>query len=361
MRDAKDVKVERAIVHIIDHLEKKDVVASEIELALDRAGAQPLRDYFTDQVNNALKDGQTGSAKFAAAGDQSTKDELFRILADQKQFVPSSQKLARSLLVAMGNDGRITPGNIVVCIFSASNYANKQFLALFKIDPTRALIEKIEKQNGKQVITFEVRSDVMPTAREKLHKAALIPPAGMDKKFDLLLLDRQVAAVAANFFALTFLNTAPVLDPVAATKTFLFGAEKARKILTTAAAESPERIGLKESDDLVQQIAVVAQGKSVDRINWPKQLPLKPEAQAVMAKQLEKLFPQDRRIKIDSASAQQLLRKTRYRGDHGVVFEVETDRINDVVKEQKAQPPLPDGTIVTRLVLEVPNFHRVTS
>src|SRR6185295_19217373 len=109
MRDAKDVKVERAIVHIIDHLKKKEVVTSEIELALDGAGAQPLRDYFTDQVNNALKDGQTGSAKFAAAGDQSTKDEIFRILADEKQFVNSSQRLAQSLFSAMGNDGRITP------------------------------------------------------------------------------------------------------------------------------------------------------------------------------------------------------------------------------------------------------------
>jgi len=228
MRDAKDVRVERAIVHIIDHLKKKDVVASEIELVLDGAGAQPLRDYFTAQVNNALNDAQTGSAKFADAGDQTTRDEIISILDDQKQFVRSSQKLARSLLAAMGNDGRITPGNIVVCIFTASNYANKQFLALFKIDPTEALIEKVGMQNGKQAVTFEVRSDVMPTAREKLHKAAIIPPAGMDKKFDLLLLDRQVAAVAANFFALTFLNTVPVLDPVASTKSFLFGAEKAR-------------------------------------------------------------------------------------------------------------------------------------
>src|SRR5207302_5068793 len=139
---------------------------------LNGPGGQPLHDYFRDQVNNALKDAQTGSAKFAPTGDQSVKDEIFRILTDQKQFVPCSQKLARSLLSAMGTDGRITPGNIVVCVFTATNYPGEKFIALFKIDPTSGLIEKVGKQDGKQIVTFDVLSDVMPTAREKLHKAA---------------------------------------------------------------------------------------------------------------------------------------------------------------------------------------------
>jgi len=359
MRDAKGVTVERAIVHIIDHLGKKDVVESEVELGLNGANAQSLRDYFSDQVKNALKDAQTGSAKFAATGDQSAIDECFRALADSKRFVSCSQKLARLLLAAMGSDGRISPGNLVACIYTASNYPKKNFLALFKIDLTKALIEKVEMQNDKRVDRFDERTDVMPTPREKLHKAALIPPQGMDKKFDLLLLDRQAPGVA-SFFARTFLNTVQVLDPITSTKGFLLATEKARKFLMAAPEGSPERIGPKESDAIVQQIAAVAQSKSVDRVNWPKQLPLKPEAQEIVSKHLEKQFPQDRQIKIDSTVAQEVfLKKTRYRGGHGFLLEVDTDRLKNVVTKQIPLDPRPDGTTMTRLILEVPNLHRI--
>lgn len=54
------------------------------------------------------------------------------------------------------------------------------------------------------MVKFEVHENGLPTTREKLHKAALIKP-----DYDLLLLDRQVSAMAASFFAQKFLGAVP--------------------------------------------------------------------------------------------------------------------------------------------------------
>ncbi len=258
----------------------------------------------------------------------------------------------------MGHDARIKPASLAVCLYSASNYSEKNFLALVKIDPTEALIEKVETQDGKRVVNFEVRNDVMPTAREKLQKAALIPPKGMDPTFDLLLLDRQVAATAANFFAYTFLNTIPTFDPQQAAKSFLIGTQIAHKKLVAAPADAPEHIDLKAADAFQQHIDTTLQGPAIDLDTWSDTLPLPEPAKAVVRNQIKKKFPQEGSIKIDSQYAQeQLLKKRRFRGDYGVLFEVDSDHYYDVVKEKKEI--LRNGVKVTRLTIEVPGLQWV--
>src|SRR5574342_226392 len=70
---------------------------------------------------------------------------------------------------------------------------------LIKIDPSEVLVQKIEKdRRGRRVVNFDIRGDAMPTAREKLQKAALILPKRRGAEYDMLLLDRQVAKVAAD-------------------------------------------------------------------------------------------------------------------------------------------------------------------
>ena len=360
MRDAKDLTVAHAIVHRINHI-KQDLTLSDDELAL--AANPKLRDYFSDQVANALNDGQASSARFNKNGDQAAFTEIQKILNHKKDFIGSSRTLAQLLMQAMGRDARIKPEdtNIAICLFNASNYKGANFLAVIKIDPHEALVEKVVMQKGKQVVTFEVLSDVMPTKEMKLRKAALIPPVGTVKDLDLLLLDRQVAAVAANFFAVTFLNTLEVLDPAKSVRNFVFVAEKARKILVNTPVDSPAHIGPKESDAYVRHIEAAIMQPSVDREKFVKQSPLPPAAQKVVQEHLQKEFPQDKRIKLDRQYAQEhLTKKKRYRGDNGFLLEVEADYYDEIVKTMKHDPPRPDGTIITRVTLEIPNLYRIT-
>jgi hypothetical protein len=355
MRDATDVTVQRAIVHLINH-RKNDLIQSAEEL--DLAGNQKLRDYFSDQVRNALSDGQTRSAKLSPAGDQSAIQESYKILTDPKHFIPSSQELARLLFVAMGTDARIKPASLAVCVYSASNYSSSSFLALIKIDPTEALIEKVETQKGKQVVTFEVLNDVMPTKEVKLRKAALIPPKGTVKNLDLLLLDRQVTVVAANFFAYGFLNTVRAIEPSVLTQKLYLGAQKAYNRLQFPPEGEP-KITPAEAIAFQQEIEAVLQKPAVNIQSWPKTLPLSEEARNVVAVHIKTELPQEKKIPIDRDFARdKLLRITRFRGDYGVMFEVERKHFDEVVKKEEHWKST-DGKNMTRLIIEVPELQWV--
>ena len=356
MRDATDVTVKRAIVHLINH-RTNDLIQSDAELDLD--ANEKLRDYFTDQVKNALSDSQRAPQSFLLPVTNAAIQESYKILAEPKRFIPSSQELARLLFAAMGTDQRITPASLAVCIYTA-NVSNGtfSFLALIRSILTEALIEKIEKQNGKQVVTFEVLKDVMPTKEVKLRKAALIPAKGTVKNLDLLLLDRQVAARAANFFAYGFLNTVRAIEPSVLTQKLYLGAQKAYNRLQFP-AEGPPQITPAEAIAFQQEIETVLQKPTVNIQSWPKTLPLSDEARNVVADHIRTELPQEKRIPIDRDFARdKLLRITRFRGDYGVMFEVERKHFDDVVKKEEHWKSA-DGKNMTRLVIEVPELQWV--
>lgn len=358
MRDAKDVTVQRTIVHILKHL-KQELVSSDAEL--DLKGNQKLREYFNDQVKNALKDGQTGSARFSPDGDQAAITACYRILEDGKRFIPSSKHLAQLFLDAMGKDERIKPESscLAVCLYTASNYPSTNFLALIKIDPGEALIEKVETRDGKRIVTFRVQPDVLPTKEVKLRKAALVSPQGKIEDFDLLLLDKQVAAVAANFFAVKFLNSVPVIDPRKAAEKFVVATEKALNKLVAAPRGAPEHVEPEKADEYVQHREAAMLQPLVDLDEFPENLPLPAEAIEVVKKEIKRAFPGEAQIAIDREYTKEiLLKKERYVGDYGVSFEVDSDHHDDVVKPQEPKH-LPDGTVITRWIIEVPNFRRV--
>ncbi|HEV7922334.1 MAG TPA: nucleoid-associated protein [Thermoanaerobaculia bacterium] len=350
MRKTASVTVQRAIVHIVDHQQPAPFL-SEAELTLSDNPA--LQDYFSAQAQNALGDEQTHSAHFEKKdGSPEASDACFRILDDGSRFVAASQDLARLLHGAMGTDQRIASGSLAVCLVTAENGKASDYLALFKLDPGRGLVQRIEKLHGKRVVSFDVASDVMPPP-EKLQKAALVPPRDTQKKFDLLLLDRQAAAGTANFFAVRFLNAKLVLDEKTSTKSLYSVGIKTIERMTAEAVTIP-----REAAEVVrEQFKAAILGKSVNVQQLVEQLP--EEAQEIAQEEILRKFPHDKRIRLDPVYAQEtLLRKSRFRGDFGVSFEVNADREGDVI-ESTSFETLPDGTEVAVLRLRVPNWRRL--
>jgi hypothetical protein len=357
MRDALDVHVERAIVHILNHRQQK-LVFSEADLPLQ---SEPeFQKYLDDQVKNALGDSETRAARFVPEGDGTTASLCYATLRNKEQLLDSSQQLAQRLFHAMGTDGRITPGSLIVCLYTATNYRARSFLALIKIDPSDALVQKIEKdRRGRRIVGFDIRTDVMPTAREKLQKAALIQPKRKENDYDLLLLDRQVAKAAANFFAKDFLNAAPVLDACARTERFYIGAQIAYNRLAQPPREGQPVLTPEQADVLLEQIEAALKAKTLDVDTWPANLDLPDEAKRVIAEEIERRLPTDRQFNIDAEYAQKkLVNKYRFRGDYGVLIEVEADHYKTVVTSRK-DIERPDKTVVTQLTLEVPNLRWV--
>lgn len=353
MRDAENVVVQRAIVHLINH-KTKALILSDDELSLK--SNKKLGEYFSNQVVNALKDNATGSANYAQEGDHRARDESYRILKSPKNFISSSRELAQLLFEAMGTDERIKPASLAVCVYTASNYDGR-FLALIKIDPTEALVERIEKVNGKQIVTFDVRTDVMPTHREKLQKAALIPPEKSVKNLDLLLLDKQVAGLA-TFFAVKFLNTEPALDPIDSLVRFYGASRNAHNRMIAAPPDTKEHIEPDVADSFTQFIDLVVQRPRVNFEQLFEDSPLSDDAKEVYKEEIRNEFPQETEIRIDKKHAKEkLIKKKRFRGDYGVLFEVDSDHYSDVVT-QKTEI-VQDGKIITKLVLEVPGLQWV--
>lgn len=343
MRDAENVIVDRVIVHKIDHL-GSDTILSEIELNLAANGM--LQEYFSRQVASALGDESTRAARFVTdGGNQDARNECLRILQDEKQFVASSQKLAGLLRNAMANDRRIAPGSLAVCLYSASNYPGKRFLALTKLDPGRALVQTVTKKEGKTLVSFDVQQNVMPTEREPLHKAALIPSWQIDSKYDLLLLDRQLAR-PADFWVVAFLNTIAAFDPRTTT-------EKVHTALHNARQEA--NLTPAETAAFTDWLPGAMQNERATVSGLVKSLPVADEKKPVFRKAIRKLLPGEERLHLDTQVAQKLVSKARFRGDYGIRVEMKAEYRKSVVVSEVTREE--NGTTITRITLDVPNLE----
>ena len=355
MRNAINPQVQRAIVHLINH-KKKDLVKSDVELDLDKNGK--LRDYFSKQVKNVLKDIQTTTAFFSSENSQATSKESYKIINQPKHFIASSQQLAQLLFDAMGTDARIKPASLAVCLYTADNYPKTKFLALIKIDPTEVWVEKVNTEEDRTVVTFDEIPDALPTAGEKLQKAALVQPKGMDTTLDLLLLDRQVTGVA-EFFAKKFLNTVSALDRRDATGRYWRLGPTIHNLLVSPEVSPQERLTPEQADIFKQQWHAATYHEIIELEPVVDRLPFPEETKTLIKTKVKAEFPNETQITIDPEYAQaKLTKKRKFRGDYGVVFEVESDHYDDVVRE-KTEKTDAEGRIVTRLVIEVPALQWV--
>jgi hypothetical protein len=343
MRNKPAVTVRYAIVHVADR-NAATPLYSEIDLDLETNSV--LRNYFTGQVQNALDD-ETSAARFAASGPQDAKNACDRILAGQANFIAASQELARLLHVAMKTHARIAPGSLAVCVYTTGD--DERHVALIKLDPGSALVLRSGTRAGKKLFTFDVQTNVMPTAREKLQKAALLPPAGSEK-YDLLLLDRQTPEVAAMWWAETFLNATPIVDGK-------IGANEFHRANHSAYITLFKNGKTAEADTVMERARSALENKSVKRSAYVQSLPK--EARDVVAAELEKKFAGTTTIPIDvKYASEKLTKKTRFRGRYGVIFEVDSDHYDDVVKERTTFEDA-NHTQITRLVVEVPELQWV--
>lgn len=358
MRDAIGVHVERAIVHVVDHHQQQQAILSDVELSLD---APPkLQAYFDAQIANALADPAATAAKFRPEGETATADLCYGILSDEEQLLPNSQRLAERLFATMSADRRIVAGSLVVCLYSATNYRGKKFLGLIKIDPSEVFVQKISTdRQRRRVISFEVRDDALPTAREKLQKAAIVQPRRRGLEYELLLLDRQVAKVAANFFASGFLNATPALDAQARTDKFYTAAQIAYNRLVQPAIAGQPRLTSEQAEVLRQGTDAALQWQTLNVDAWVDNLDLPADAKEVLHEEIGSSLPADREFSLDTNYAREkLVKKMRFRGDYGVLFEIESAHYGDVVKGDDDLEQ-PDGSIVKRLVLEIPGLKWV--
>lgn len=351
LRRAEGIEISEVIVHIVDHRGREEPVLSgaAVELKADRR----LSAYFTELIGNIVRDPEAAEAVFLDPKKKAAP-VCREILRHPATFVERSADLARLLWDATGSDRRISPGSLIVCRFRAASLPRLPLLALFKIDPADVLIQAVTEVAGRRVVTLKVAENALPTARERLQKAALVAVPGSVRLGDVLLLDRLVAQPAAAFFALDFLGARPRLSPRQRTERFLEGLFEALDELSNPPTPESPSLSEDEADDFVDEMQQAVDGRELDPELWVEGLDMSDEAKAVVRGKIEKKELDVPHFTTDSTLSKRL-DKIRFRGDFDVRIE-----FSALFKDYTLTdlPPNALGQPVTRISLEVPNLKR---
>lgn len=346
MRDAGEIQIDCGVVHVLDHLAKSEPVLSQAELSLQSDAT--LSSYFAHQIQNALADPSATDARFVGPATNGVAQQCHAMLGDRGGFLQGSQDLARLLFTAMRKDRRIKPGSLAVFRYMASHYGERPFLAVLKLDLSEMLVLQVEKEAGRLIVTFRAVENVMPAARERLQKAALVQLPPSEGAPDLLLLDRQTEEVAAEFFARGFLQAEPLLGVRDRTK-------KLHAALVSAYNQVKGLLNPAQSEDLLLQTEAALRSTRFDLETWLGNLALPEAAKGSVRDRIRRDLRGEVEFALDSVYArEQLVDSLRFQGDFGFKLHVYADHYKDVVREKT---DLADGR--TRLVLEVRNLHLV--
>lgn len=202
MRELSELKIEKAIMHILNNKEEKPTL---IDFPLELT--EEIMSLLENHIRSSINDESTRIAKFD--GNINVVRECCEkiIQSLDNDFVFESKEIAKYLFDAMKNNS-ISPANFAVCIYSANNQKN---VALLKMDFNKLIQTKVEKINGKNKMEIIVSNNGVPNNKQKLQKCVFIRPYQEDNKYDLILLDKQAVKskkdeMVADFFSNTFLH-----------------------------------------------------------------------------------------------------------------------------------------------------------
>jgi hypothetical protein len=328
MRYATDIQLDQLVAHILNPWQPNGYVRSERLLPLDEN--QPLVDYFVGHIQNSLRDSAARAASFVALGGNATSGIIQAMLDGGLDLVMGSRELAERLYNIIARDERISAGDLVVGFYRAGNRPHvPRYLALLKLDPSEAFRHRTDRDaQGNLYVNFEIETNVMPTTREKLQKCAFVQPLDPRPEYDMMLLDRQVRPSepwpVARFFAMEFLGAQPTLDARQRTDRLYTGLLSAHNQLRPELQPEVDRV-------LHQAIDTAATSAVFNFDNWLAALPLSQEYKEQIEQVVSQDLP-DREFEVDTTFSQRLIRKRRFRGDHGLRVEVAADWHSQVIR-----------------------------
>ncbi len=308
-----DVHVDAVIVHLLDPRGPRGLVLSERALPLDVE--KMFVDYIATHIANALDDPAVRSARFLAplSTDARAPDAVCAALLEgTTALVEGSHLLATRLYDIIAADGRISSGNVVVCLYRQGDDPSG-VLALIKVDPSEALRQTTHHDAaGLAYESIDVVENVLPSTRERLQKCAFVFPRARRRDFDLVLLDRQTSAPAADFFMKTFLCAELAHDARQSTDLLYKACASAQNALRG-------RLTPRENEALEAARTAAFGMTTIDVAAWTDALPLPPQYRAEMRAAIETRLP-DRSFALDPTYAAQVLaRRRRFHGDDGLV------------------------------------------
>jgi hypothetical protein len=212
--------------------------------------------------------------------------------------------------------------------------------ALLKLDPNDAFrAEEATDAKGRPVVRLVQQHDILPTPRERLQKAAFV--RGTGHEYDALVVDHQRRGeVVSEFFLDGFLGLEHVYDAKERT-TLLY------KTLHRTFNDAKDELTDSQYARLDQYLQgqVVGGRVSIDTIvdNLPAPAPVRERFAEALASALP-----DRKFDTDAGTAEQLLKRRRFRGDNGLAVTVPAEFFGDMVTVRPPTDPGGEFTITIR-------------
>jgi hypothetical protein len=319
MRKPTDILIDEIVIHILDPAGR--FIPSERPITLsDNA---KLHNFFTNHISTCLAAPSAKASRFRNMNPKLPSGLCEAMLQGETDLVTGAQELSGQLYDILANDRRISPGDLAICFYRASNYPDQRFLAMLKINPSEVFQHRIRDVNNARYIDFMPATQPMFAKKETLQKAVFIKQRTEDSYYDMLLIDRQTPDVA-DFFSKTFLDVEDAFDDRENTTLFynslIHSHNKLRPLLT------PE-----ENTVVDSAIRDAISGESIHVDSMIKRLPLPDDVREQFHENLDDRLP-DHVIKLDKTTSTRLLKWHRFRGDHGLKVEVQRDVWDSVVQ-----------------------------
>ena len=351
MRDIQTIKSIDLIIHILEP-QGQGLVLSQAPLPMQLH--PELEDYFGRHILNTLHDSSARAARFRNINTEQASGACRELLREETTLVEGSQRLARQLYTLMERDGRITAGDLIVCLFTSDAYPYTRFLAILKVDPAQIYSHSVRQdKKGNSYVSFEPLKAAF--TNERLQKCAVIQPLEpRHPVFDMLLVDRQSrleSSSVARFFSETFLDAQEALDARAVT-------QRVSKSLVGVQNDLREQLTPQENRQLEASIDSVLATRRVNLDTWVKELPLPAAARELIERRLPQDLP-ERSVSLDPQLGQQITAVRKYHGDHGLRMELPAGDFPDLVVEAEYIEDDPEKGSYYRIVIETKTWKRV--
>ena len=348
MQEMGKIEIEHFIIHILDN-KAPNLILSDEECEI----TPTVQRFLTEYIGYTWTSTGTKIARFRRSGNL-VEDACNIMLEDPGVFVDQSREIADYLYKIMIRDRRISPGDLLICTFSAENMESP-IVAIFKVDPAPAYFHEIRVEDGKTSVSIQEAPNALPHHSD-LQKCVFVhfPDPEARKYFDLAILDTQISkleerASEDNFFCKTFLNCALVLND--RDRTILFRkftekwlkSKKNKKEITDIEADTIGMLSIQTLKSPLINVPMFAQ------VAIPRA-----ELQKDYLDYIHKKGLLDNQFTPDPITVDQYTKKRRFTGDGGLYVEVNADQFQNIIT---VGPQGPNG--ITQITIRTINWREV--
>lgn len=317
MRDYSKIEVMEGAVHILEPHQGSLTLTHGLLDMTDDVGQ-----FLADHVKRGLGDSKAAAANFVGRDEGHAGPTAWAILSGDQEMLDASAALARLLYEASEGDARVSDGTLAVLRCSARD--EEDFVAMLKLDPSdhySAVVD--ENDDGNEIVRLVVRSDVLPSVRERVQKSAFV--RGKDNEYDMLMVDRQrPGGVVSRFFVQDFLRAELAMDARRRTEQLIRGLNRAQN-------EVAHQLETSDAKRLRRYLDGQMTGARVNTDDLVDGLPVSDNFKGPFRSHLDDVLP-DRDFELDDDVVKKTLRRRSYKGDNGLVVSANADGWNDMVE-----------------------------